>query len=64
MCEERTVRVNAGGEVVEAIAFTTRPERRSSDGPVSERFVEALMRGATSAGLPEAYVRSLPERAR
>ena len=64
MCEERPVRVKVGGEVLEATAFTTRAERRSSEGPVSERFVEALVRGAMSAGLPEDYVRSLPERAR
>lgn len=59
MCVERTVRVRAGGRELEAIAFTTRPERRSSDGPVSARFVDALVRGAESAGLPEDYVRRL-----
>lgn len=64
MCGERPVRVKVGGKVVEATAFTTRAERRSSDGPVSTRFVEALVRGARSAGLPEDYVGSLAQTAR
>lgn len=59
MCVERTVRVRCGGREVEATAFTTRPERRSSDGPISARFVEALVRGAESAGLPDDYIRRL-----
>jgi gamma-glutamylcyclotransferase len=59
MCVERTVRVRAGGRDLEATAFTTRPERRSSDGPISARFVEALVRGAESAGLPADYVKRL-----
>jgi len=32
MCVERPVRVRAGGGLVEATAFTTRPERASLDG--------------------------------
>lgn len=59
MCVERTVRIRSGGRELEATAFTTRPERRSSDGPISERFVEALVRGAESAGLPAEYVARL-----
>jgi hypothetical protein len=59
MCGERTVRVKVGDQLLEATAFTTRPERMSSDGPVSARFVQALVRGARSAGLPEDYVASL-----
>ena len=59
MCEERPVRVRVAGELLEATAFTTRAERRNLDGPVSTRFIEALVRGARSAGLPEDYVRSL-----
>jgi hypothetical protein len=59
MCEGRSVRVRVGSEVLEATAFTTRAERRSEDGPVSTRFIEALVRGAQSAGLPEAYIASL-----
>ena len=59
MCVEREVRVRtAAGERV-AIAFTTAPERKSADGPVSPRFVEALVRGARAAGLPEAWIASL-----
>jgi gamma-glutamylcyclotransferase len=59
MCLERPVRVRAGGEVVEATAFSTRPERASLDGPVSARFVEALVRGARGAGLPEGFIERL-----
>jgi hypothetical protein len=59
MCGERPVRVKVGGQIVEATAFTTRPDRQSDEGPVSGRFIEALVRGARSAGLPEAYIRSL-----
>jgi hypothetical protein len=53
-----------GDKVVEATAFTTLPERRSNEGPVSEQFVQALVRGARSAGLPEAYVSTLGTTAR
>lgn len=59
MCVERPVQVRVGGELVDAIAFTTNPARASSEGPVSPRFVEALVRGATAAGLPAAWVDSL-----
>ena len=59
MCVERLVRVRASGELVEATAFTTRPERVSLDGPVSARFVEALVRGARAAALPELYIARL-----
>ena len=58
-CVERKVRVLIDGKTVEAWAFTTNPARASLDGPISERFVEALVRGAQSAGLPAAYVESL-----
>jgi gamma-glutamylcyclotransferase len=59
MSVERPVRVLAGGEQVEATAFTTNPGRASLDGPVSPRFVEALVRGARAAGLPGPYVEGL-----
>jgi cation transport regulator ChaC len=60
MCVERAVTVKlASGETVEATAFTTNPVRKSLDGPVSQRFVEALVRGARSAGLESAWVDSL-----
>jgi gamma-glutamylcyclotransferase len=59
MCVERTVRVRTGGREVEATAFATNPARASADGPISARFVEALARGARSAGLPDDYVRTL-----
>jgi gamma-glutamylcyclotransferase len=59
MSVERPVWVLAGGERLEATAFTTNPARASLDGPVSPRFVEALVRGARAAGLPEGYVARL-----
>jgi gamma-glutamylcyclotransferase len=63
MCVERPARVRVGGKEVEATAFATAPDRRSTDGPVSARFVEALVRGAKAAGLPAAWVESLARRA-
>jgi cation transport regulator ChaC len=60
MCVEREVAIELdGGETLTAIAFTTAPERRSSDGPVSKQFIDALHRGAAKAGLPQGYVDSL-----
>jgi cation transport regulator ChaC len=55
MCIEREVKVVVDGGEETAIAFTTAPARRSSEGPVSLRFLEALRRGAMSAGLPKEY---------
>lgn len=59
MCVERSVRVKIGDQEVEAAAFTTNPARASAGGPVSAAFVEALIRGAQTAGLPEAWIKSL-----
>lgn len=59
MSVERAVKVKVGGVLKDAIAFATNPVRRSLDGPISPRFVEALVRGATSAGLPAPWVASL-----
>ena len=59
MCVERAVRLRAGGREVQGIAFVTSPSRVAMDGPVSPRFVEALVRGARSAGLPPDYVQRL-----
>jgi gamma-glutamylcyclotransferase len=59
MCVERPVRFWSGGRDLEATAFTTAANRKSSDGPVSPRFVEALVRGAEAAGLPASWVASL-----
>jgi gamma-glutamylcyclotransferase len=59
MCVEWPVKVEVEGKTVEAMAFTTRPERRSAEGEVSSRFVEALVRGAKAAGLPHSYVQSI-----
>lgn len=56
MSVEREVRVMVDGQEVTAYAFTTNPVRKSSEGPVSPRFLEALVRGAKSAGLPAEYI--------
>jgi len=64
MCIERPVRVRVDGEVLEATAFTTNPQRRNLDGPVSARFVAALVRGARDAGLPAEYIARLESGAR
>lgn len=59
MSVERAVQVKVAGQVKDAIAFATNPTRRASDGPISPRFVEALLRGAESAGLPAAWIAEL-----
>jgi gamma-glutamylcyclotransferase len=59
MCIERLVRVRTASGEQSATAFTTAPERKSAEGPVSGRFVDALVRGASAAGLPEPWLASL-----
>ncbi len=65
MCVERAVTVKTpSGEVLEATAFTTNPVRASGDGPVSPRFLEALVRGATAAQLPKPWIDALASSAK
>jgi hypothetical protein len=59
MSVERPVHVVVGDETLPATAFATSPDRKSSVGPVSATFLQALLRGAKSAGLPEAYVKQI-----
>jgi gamma-glutamylcyclotransferase len=59
MCIERDLRVRTPSGERSATAFTTAPQRRSIDGLVSARFVDALVRGATAAGLPATWISSL-----
>jgi hypothetical protein len=60
MCVETTLSVALpDGSFVEATAFTTHPNRASTDGLVSDAFVEALVRGAKSAQLPPEYIHKL-----
>jgi gamma-glutamylcyclotransferase len=56
MCEELPVQLADG---TSAIAFTTRAARRSTEGPVSAGFVEAMQRGAAAAGLPPAWLEEI-----
>lgn len=64
MSVEREVKVRVGGQELTATAFTTNPQRKNDQGPISERFLQALERGARAAGLPEAYVAGLRGKAR
>lgn len=59
MCVERIVRVRVEGQELKATAFVTSPRRASAEGPISQRFIEALVRGAQSAGLPAEYLERL-----
>jgi hypothetical protein len=53
------VRVHGSPELAPATAFATNPDRQNVDGPVSERFQEALRRGAAAAGLPPEWLATL-----
>lgn len=64
MSIEVDIKVNVGDQEFEATAFVTSPNRRSLDGPVSDRYLEALVRGAREAGLPANYVASIPQKAK
>jgi len=59
MSIERKIKVLVGGQEIEAIAFTTSPQRSSLEGPISQDYLEALIRGAKQALLPEDYIQSL-----
>ena len=63
MSIELKVNVTIDNKVVEAIAFTTTPTRASTIGPISERFIDALIRGATHSGLPKKYIDTLKSKA-
>lgn len=63
MSIERPIRVIVGGQELEAIAFTTAPRRKSLEGPISQRYLSALVNGATQAGLPAEYIARLNEKA-
>lgn len=64
MSVERRIKVKTDSGEVEATAFTTNPSRASLEGPVSARYLEALVNGAKRSGLPVDYVDSLPAKAR
>lgn len=63
MSIEIPIKVFANNEEISATAFVTSPQRASTLGPVSERYIEALISGAKQAGLPEKYVESLKTKA-
>lgn len=64
MSVEIKIKVEADGKEYEATAFVTSPQRASLDGPVSERYIEALIDGAQQSGLPAEYVQSLRTKAK
>lgn len=63
MAVEKTITVFAGEKSYEATAFVTSPHRASLEGPVSQRFVAALISGARQSGLPETYISSIETKA-
>lgn len=64
MSVEIAVKVVVDGKEYEATAFVTNPQRASLDGPVSDRYVEALVDGATQSGLPAHYIQSIRTKAK
>lgn len=64
MSVERALKVKTAEGEAEATAFVTNPARAGLEGPVSQRYVEALISGARQAGLPAAYVDSLRTKAK
>lgn len=63
MSIEKHLIVNVNGTEFEATAFITSPSRASLEGPISERYIEALINGATQSGLPQAYIDKLKTKA-
>lgn len=63
MSKEKQIKVTVDGQEIQAIAFVTAPDRASLDGPVSLRYVDALISGAKQSGLPESYISSLRTKA-
>ena len=59
MSIERPIKVIVDGQEIEATAFTTSPQRASVEGPISERYIQALISGAKQAGLPADYIARL-----
>lgn len=64
MSIELPIQVEVEGKIFEATAFTTSPDRASALGPVSPRYIEALIDGAQQAGLPQPYIESLRDKAK
>lgn len=63
MSIERTVNVTVDDKDIEATAFVTSPDRASTDGPISQRYIEALISGAIQARLPQSYIATLQSKA-
>ncbi len=63
MSIEKPITVTVDGKNIEATCFVTSPSRASTDGPVSERYIAALVSGATQSGLPQTYIASLTSKA-
>ena len=63
MSIEIPIEVTVNRKTYKAIAFTTNPQRANTQGVVSKNYIEALIRGATAAGLPQSYIDSLNSKA-
>lgn len=59
MSIEQKIQVVVDNKHLEAIAFTTSPQRTSLEGPISQDYIEALIRGARQSQLPEDYIKTI-----
>jgi hypothetical protein len=59
MSIEKKIQVSVDGKTLEATAFTTTPQRASLEGPISQDYIQALVRGAKQSHLPEDYIQRL-----
>src|SRR5262245_34998426 len=53
--KEMPVKVKAGGQMVDAVAFAAAQDRSTLQGPVSESYASTLARAGEAAGLPKAW---------
>ncbi|MBS1983867.1 MAG: gamma-glutamylcyclotransferase [Bdellovibrionales bacterium] len=53
------VQLPESNEIIAATAFVTNPTRRSTDGPVSEMFLQAVRRAYQTRGLSAAALQAL-----
>jgi gamma-glutamylcyclotransferase (GGCT)/AIG2-like uncharacterized protein YtfP len=52
------------GATCEAMAYIAKPECTTDEGAPSAEYLGIILRGAKRQGLPDAYIRSIEERAR
>lgn len=59
MCIELPISVEVDNQIINATAFSTSPERATSQGPISSEYIKTLIRGAQSCELPMEYIEKL-----